>query len=95
MTMDECPKFRTCNAVLCPLDDQILQRHFLKDEALCYFLREWVKPGAAARFDEKAGIYQEMMRRIPRLLPMLLSRYVPLKRRLATLSRQRSRLSRS
>jgi hypothetical protein len=43
-----CPRFDSCNAPICPLDNWQRARH-LRGEAVCLWLREAVKPGGLAR----------------------------------------------
>jgi hypothetical protein len=50
-----CPRFEKCAAPLCPLDPEWRRRKHLQGERVCYFLREAVKDGAAARFEATAN----------------------------------------
>lgn len=40
----KCPHFDCCNAPLCPLDPAMESRVFLRDEPICFYMREAVKP---------------------------------------------------
>lgn len=48
--MRECPKYYTCSAPLCPLDEQWTIRGSNDSEGICFYLNEHGKQGAAARF---------------------------------------------
>ena len=41
--MKECPRFDKCNAPICPLDPDVLDRVHAKGEAVCHYLRLYVK----------------------------------------------------
>ena len=59
----DCPKFHKCNAPICPLDKDWMIRAFHKNDATCFYLLEFVKEGAKARFyTAKLGdIYEEII----------------------------------
>lgn len=46
----DCPKFPTCNAALCPLDEDWRKRSCAYGDTTCLVVREHVKEGADARF---------------------------------------------
>ena len=54
--MEECPKYRHCDAPLCPLDPEWSRRKMVQDENLCHYLCEASKDGARTRF---IGRYDE------------------------------------
>ncbi|MFC1684049.1 hypothetical protein ACFL0R_01075 [Pseudomonadota bacterium] len=41
--MRECPKWDSCSAPLCPLDDGMECCTYLDGEAICFYVREFVK----------------------------------------------------
>ena len=41
--MKECPRFDGCNAPICPLDPDVLDRVHAKGDSVCYYLRLYVK----------------------------------------------------
>lgn len=49
MKPNDCPKFETCSAPICPLDADWHRRTHLRGESVCLFLLESVKDGAEAR----------------------------------------------
>jgi len=71
-----CPRFDGCSAPLCPLDPGWRERVHLQGERVCYFLREAVKDGAAARY--KATANAEIFAAASRMLsqPEKLGAYV-------------------
>jgi hypothetical protein len=47
--IESCPKFSTCSAPVCPLDDQWRSARHLRKEPTCLYLREVSKAGGEAR----------------------------------------------
>ncbi len=47
---DNCPKFQSCSAPICPLDAKWHKRVNTSDDATCFYLLESVKHGAKAHF---------------------------------------------
>src|SRR5690242_10536270 len=47
---EDCPRFQTCNAVICPVDPQWPWAAHLKGERVCFYLLASAKVGAAERF---------------------------------------------
>ena len=90
MISPDCPKFRRCNAPICPLDPHMLHRAHLKGEPVCFYLLEYVKPGAEARFQGSTAkkLYQAM----ETVRPELIARYAPLKRALARAAQTASKM---
>ena len=77
MKMQDCQKFRACNANLCPLDPELFKRTYLPGEPVCFYILESVKSGAESRFKQVPhGNY--LLGVIRDTLPALLSRNVPL-----------------
>ncbi len=92
MKMTDCPKFDRCSAPICPLDADWAARVHLKGERICFYVLEYVKPGAKARF--RGSTAREIYEAIQFLLPSILSRYAPLKRVLMRARRTGSRMGR-
>lgn len=65
--MTKCPKFETCSANICPLDPLWRKRVHVKGDAVCFFLREAVKPGAQPRFEQSTpeGMHEEVVAALP------------------------------
>ena len=62
----DCPKFQRCNAPICPIDVNVGTH--LRGEAICFYLREFVKKGARARFrvvPHGATLYRRMSEAYP------------------------------
>lgn len=81
-TPEDCPKFDRCSAPICPLDQACAERVYRRDETVCFYMLEYVKPGAKQRFRQAAkrlGCIGAIYQAIHFLLPTLLSRYAPLK----------------
>ena len=75
--MKECPRFDGCNAPICPLDPDVLDRVHAKGEAVCHYLRLYVKN---ALWGLKTGsVPANLPIRIAEVYPQLIARYGPLK----------------
>ena len=63
MKMDDCPKFESCSAPICPLDPDWRKRRHLKVERVCFYLCEAQKGGSEARFRGKGleKLYQRIV----------------------------------
>lgn len=66
-----CPKWHSCSAPICPLDTDWADRSMQSEDAVCFYLSEAVKDGAAARF-EGAGLGQ-IFHQVTTVLPELAS----------------------
>ena len=49
--MYQCPKYESCEAPLCPLDEEWNTRKMVQDENLCHYLCEASKEGVIERFE--------------------------------------------
>jgi len=49
-TIRDCKKYQGCNAPICPLDHDWVKRSMRSEDAVCFYLSEYVKGGAEARF---------------------------------------------
>ena len=75
--MKECPRFEGCNAPICPLDPDVLDRVHVKGDPACYYLRLYVKN---ALWGLKPGsLPANLPIRVAELYPVLFFRYAPLK----------------
>jgi hypothetical protein len=81
---ETCPRFHTCSAAICPLslDEGI----HLKDEAVCFYLRQSGKAGAGAYFAGKPD--EEPTYRACKLaLPVVTAKYPDIARHVQRASR--------
>ena len=75
--MEECPRFDGCNAPICPLDPDVLDRVHVKGDPVCHYLRLYVKN---ALWGLKPGsLPANLPIRVAELYPLLFFRYAPLK----------------
>ena len=75
--MKECPRFDRCNAPICPLDPDVLDREHLKGEAVCYYLRLYAKN---ALWGLKPGsVPAKLPIRVAEVYPQLIACYGTLK----------------
>ena len=75
--MIECPRFDGCNAPVCPLDPNVLDRAHLKGEAVCFYLRLHAKKALCGL---KPGcVPANLAIRVVQSYPRLIARYAPLK----------------
>lgn len=87
-----CPKWHNCSAPICPLDAKWANRSIQSEDAICFYLSEAVKDGAAVRF-EGAGL-GEMFRQVTKVLPELVSSSGRIRRTLERASLNGSRMDR-
>ena len=75
--MKECPRFEGCNAPICPLDPDVLDRVHVKGDPVCHYLRLYVK---RALWGLKTGsVPANLTIRIVAVYSRLTARYGPLK----------------
>ncbi len=89
-TMSTCPKFDRCSAPICPLDPDWRLRVYRRDEPICFYLLEYVKPHARAQFI--GGMAMPIYEAIERSMDAMCSRYAPLRKALERAKRTGSRL---
>ena len=78
--MKECPRFDRCNAPICPLDPDVLDRVSVKGEAVCHYLRLYVKNAFCGL---KLGtLPANIAIRVVESYPRLIARYASLKKAL-------------
>jgi hypothetical protein len=88
MRINDCPKFSTCSAPLCPLD-KTAGSH-LNGDPVCFYLREIVKEGGRARLTR--SLPEGMANQIAEALPSIMFRYGHIKRRLDRAAKSGSRM---
>lgn len=87
-----CPKWHSCSAPICPLDANWANRSIQSEDAICFYLSEAVKDGAAARF-EGAGLGQ-LFHQVTTVLPEPVSSSGRIRRTLERASLNGSRMDR-
>ena len=87
----QCPKYRHCNAPICPLDPEWHKRTYLKGEAVCFYMLEVQKPGAKCRF--QGTIEVQIYRAIRGVVEAMQCRYGPLRNRLDRAKRTKPRMA--
>ena len=90
MDMCDCPKWDSCNAPLCPIDPDISKRVYLRGEAFCFYMHEYVKPDSYERF--KVSHREEIYNAIAEVLKEVLFTYGYIKKRLERASSTPSRM---
>ena len=78
--MRACPKFDRCAASICPLDREWHTRIYRKGEPIRFYLLEYVKPDAKARFEGSMATF--IYKAIEKDIENLLCRYAPLRKAL-------------
>lgn len=91
MNITDCKRFAYCNASICPLDPNMLNRVHLDGEPTCYLLREYSKPHA--RENLKGVIPRKLFKAVETAHPIVFSRYAPLKKALNRAAKTPSRLN--
>ena len=92
MNLQDCPKLSRCNAPICPLDHEWRKRRMLNHEPVCFYLLEYAKAGAEARFEWRG--LDELYAVIGRELPGLQSRWGRIRRFYERAAQSNSRLDR-
>lgn len=90
--MRGCPKFEWCSAPICPLDPEWHRCTHVRDERICLYLAEAVKPGAERNF-EGVGL-GNLFEKVAEVIPAIRDRHYPLKKALEQASKSSSRLTR-
>ncbi|MEO8998336.1 MAG: hypothetical protein ABI227_05890 [Rhodanobacter sp.] len=85
-----CPRFDSCNAPVCPLDDWQRAQH-LQGEAVCLWLREAVKPGGIARIATAAAAAIADI--VDEALPAIMASSCDIRHKLKAASRSGSKLA--
>lgn len=89
--MQRCPKFDTCSAPICPLDD-LLQRRVHQDrDRTCVWLVEVVKPGGEDRIN--AALPSALADQLIRALPEVEAASAYVRRNLRKAARTGTRLA--
>jgi len=89
-TMDDCPKFHTCSANICPLDKDWRLRTHIKGERVCHLMCEAAKPDAEATF---RGVGRgDLLPLILEVMPEIASRWGSIRRTLVRAKKTGSRM---
>jgi hypothetical protein len=75
--MKECPRFDRCNAPICPLDPDVLDRVHAKGDSVCHYLRLYVKNALWGL--KPRSLPANLPIRVAEVYPQLIARYGPLK----------------
>lgn len=90
---EQCPKFQTCNAPICPLDASWHKRINRSEDATCYYLIESVKDDAQVNF-ERGGL-GDLYNRVAGNRAELSARYARLNYVIDRAAKTGSRMARS
>ena len=89
--MRACPKFDRCAAPICPLDRECQTRIYHKGEPICFYLLEYVKPDAKARFEGSLAII--ITQALEKHFESLFRSYAPLRKALQRAKQTNSRMT--
>ncbi len=89
---DDCPRFHSCSAPICPLDPELAAVVHLEGERVCLYLLEAVKPGGPARM--RACTAGELVDVVLEALPAIVARFGPIRRALKRAAKTAPRLGR-
>ena len=69
MSPENCPKWMSCNAPICPLDPDWRRRRHVAGERICLWLREWAKSPSGGKWSLALGgeIAAEVQRVAPEI----------------------------
>lgn len=77
---EQCPRFDTCSAAVCPLDER--KAVHLSGDRVCYYLTASGKPGAEERFQDDP-IFEACKAK----LPVIAARHPEIRRRVEAAAR--------
>jgi len=75
-----CPKYGSCSAPICPIDEHWSKRVYVDGDPTCPYLREWVKPGIREHL--LGAIDGEMASALVETCPKIMGVYGPHRKRL-------------
>lgn len=90
MKIDQCPRYASCNAPICPLDENYMNCAHLKGEAVCLYLREYSK--LPTRDNLKGSISQQHYIAVADAYPKVIKRYSYIKKVLMETSKRPSKV---
>lgn len=90
MKITDCPKFKGCDAPICPLDPDWRKRRHLEGESICLYLREYSKPAIRPILDHVVPM--ELLSVIAEAYTSVLSTYGPIRRALKRISKTPSKI---
>lgn len=90
--MQSCPKFQTCNAPICILDEDWHKRKHLQEDRCCFYLLSSQKDGAEAIF--KGAYLEELYFSAITLAPEIAARYAAISRSIERAKTSPSRMTR-
>ena len=72
MHMYDCPKFKSCSAPICPLDEDWNLRSQLNGERVCYYLTEYSKEAVRPILKEGLAVehYEAIVEHYPRIIAL-------------------------
>lgn len=91
MKAEDCPKWNTCSAACCPLEDR--GGVHIKDDPVCFYLREFYKENAKANF-ANAGVGQ-IYEELETIAPEVIAGSKLIRKEIQKSSKTNSRLARS
>ena len=90
--MTACPKWGQCSAPICPFDGDMLDCKHLRDERVCFYVLELVKPHGRANI--RGVLPTELANAVERAHPTIVGRYGPIRKALKRAANTPSRLGR-
>lgn len=88
MKMRDCPKFHTCNAPICPLDQDWKLRSHHDNDHVCFYMIESVKDISRTHFHGEQ--LEHMLNRIDLLRDEITNKHSRIKRQLERSSKSKS-----
>jgi hypothetical protein len=92
LIMSDCPKYKSCNAPVCPLDPAWARRLNRNEDSTCFYLCESAKHGSQALF-QGLGL-EELYESIHRVTSAIVNRYPHIKKVLERAKPTGSRMAR-
>lgn len=91
MTPEDCPKWISCNAPICPLDPNWRRRGHAAGERICLWLREWAKSPSGGAWSLALG--GEMAAEVQRVAPEIRAADSDIRAKLKAASRRGSKIA--
>lgn len=92
MTPEDCAKFDTCGAPICPIDPRWRERSHLAGEGVCLYLRETAK--RSGRPPNGPTVPGELAQAAAEVYPEVITLYGPIRRALEKAAKTGSKLGR-
>ena len=94
ITSQDCPKFSSCCAPICPLDHKSIGKTYINGERICFYLSEYSKPHSRIHSEAyiRGALGGKQYKAIASAYPVIVSLYSAIKYRLKISATKPSRI---